>query len=67
MDDRAMRFRDLAIGQTFDFIDPQAGTKNSFFHRCRKISNRSYRTAEDAGAPIMRIGTVACRVFNVEG
>ena len=37
-----MKFRDLQIGDTFDFISPNVGY-NSFFERCTKISTRKYR------------------------
>ncbi|QXV73543.1 hypothetical protein [Rhizobium phage RHph_X2_30] len=57
-------FRHLEIGQTFDFIDPAAGARNSFFEQCRKISARKYIGLVNGRE--YRIGSINARVFNVE-
>lgn len=56
------QFRDLAIGQGFDFIGPDL-TYNSFFLRCTKISPRRY--LDECGAE-HRVGTINAEVFHVE-
>lgn len=52
-------FRNLRIGQSFDFIGPNRS--NSFFLRCVKISTRKYR---DEDGVEHRIGTINCEVFH---
>jgi len=37
-----MKFRELAIGDTFDFVSPNS-MLNSFYNTCEKIGARSYR------------------------
>jgi hypothetical protein len=63
------RFRDLAIGDTFDWVDPAPGASNSFFCKCKKIGARSYETVEPVGAmgKLMdcRVGTINARVYHV--
>lgn len=71
-----LRFRDLAIGQTFDFVDDSRPGYNSFFGRVRKITSRSYVLASfdtTAYSPnryrssdVMRVGSINARVFHVE-
>ena len=65
-----MKFRDLSIGQTFDWIDDANPSHNHFFHRCRKISARKYETVEPGGAmgKLMdcRVGTTSAKVFHVD-
>ena len=39
-----MKFRDLAIGQSFDFINDSNRMLNSFFERCIKTSVRQYQS-----------------------
>lgn len=68
-------FRELAIGQTFDFVDDSRPGDNSFFHRCHKLSARTYgwhvTDWETPGNPLKvitsRVGTINVRVFHVEG
>ena len=38
-----LKFNQLPIGATFDFISPNTGF-NSFFDRCEKISQRKYKS-----------------------
>jgi hypothetical protein len=65
-----MRFKDLTIGQTFDWIDDENPSRNHFFHRCRKISPTKYETVESVGAmgklTDCRVGTTVARVYHVE-
>ena len=57
-----MRFRDLSIGTTFDFIDDANPMHNSFYWRCTKISTRKYRAAGITHT----VGTIDAKVFHVE-
>jgi hypothetical protein len=62
-------FRELAIGDTFDFIGPvphggECRCKyHSFFDRCAKVSSRSYKSL-DSGMK-MTVGTINVEVYNV--
>ncbi len=58
-----MKFKDLEIGEEFDFIAPNNTGYNSFFDRCRKISERRYISIYSGGQYC--IGTANCEVFNV--
>ena len=68
-----MRFRDLAIGDTFDWINPMARERASYHHRCIKISARQYRGMYDTGhaepcyrvGEPMTVGTINASVFSV--
>jgi len=57
-----MKFRDLKIGDTFDFISPNK-LANSFFERCKKISPRRYR----ANKKKYQVGSVHAEVYHVNG
>jgi len=67
------RFRDLAVGQHFDFVD-DSRSFNSFFGRCHKLSARTYgwyvTDWEKAGNPLKvitsRVGSINVQVFHVE-
>ena len=61
-----MKFRDLAVGQTFDFISPAANAQNSFFRPCMKISKRKYRTIGGGTIQTYQVGTIDCEVFHVD-
>lgn len=54
-------FKNLAIGQSFDFISPNR-MMNSFYKRCTKISARKYR---DEDGVEHTIGSHYARVYNV--
>ncbi len=56
-----MKFRDLKIGDTFDFISPDR-MLNSFYERCRKVSARCYR---DDKRNRYEVGTINCDVYHV--
>jgi hypothetical protein len=55
----AMKFRDLPVGEWFDFV---GGDHPSFFLRCQKRSERTYR---DEKFVIHRIGSINAAVYNV--
>jgi len=57
-----MLFRDLTIGQTFDFISDNLQF-NSFFERCTKTGARSY--VSESGLRC-KVGTITVEVFHVE-
>ena len=60
-----MKFRDLSIGDKFDFIGPKPGY-NSYFRRCVKLSTRTYTEVEGEGEPRpMRVGSINVKVFHV--
>lgn len=56
-----MRFRDLNINDTFDFIGPDR-MLNSFYLRCVKVGSRKYND-ENNGSH--RVGSIDCEVFHV--
>jgi hypothetical protein len=62
-----MKFRELAIGQTFDFIGPDR--YNSFYEPCKKISTRKYKYPTGKPKPfdfyIASVGSLDAEVFNV--
>lgn len=59
-----LRFRDLMIGQTFDFVDPALGRFNSYYRRVVKTSTRSY-TEVDNAHNTYRVGSIDAPVFHV--
>lgn len=59
----AVTFRQLEVGQVFDWINPDRPHENSFFEQCRKISSRRYEGLSNGR--IYKVGTVEARVFNV--
>jgi hypothetical protein len=58
-----MKFRDLKIGQSFDFISPNIGY-NSFFHRCKKLTMRKYQ--DISNNQILRVGSINAEVYHVK-
>ena len=59
-------FRDLRIGQTFDFIGPDRQW-NSFYEKCRKVTSRGYVSIENPGRyGTMRVGSIDAEVFHVD-
>lgn len=60
-----MKFRELQVGQTFDFVSPN-GNSNSFFRPCMKTSTRKYRTI--GGGPIQAytVGSINVEVYHVD-
>jgi hypothetical protein len=55
-------FRELAIGQTFDWVNDAAIGSNSFFRPCTKVSARKY--VDDQGTEY-RVGSVNATVYHV--
>jgi hypothetical protein len=60
---KGLRFRDVAINEPFDFIDPAPLARNSFFERCYKTGKRTYR--EFGSNRQHTVGSIHCRVFHV--
>lgn len=58
-----MRFRDLSIGQSFDWINPAKPGYNSFFLRCVKVSIRCYTDSEGYRH---EVGSLNAAVYHVE-
>ena len=56
-----MKFRDLSIFATFDWIDPNS-RNNSFYLRCTKISGRWY---QDENGTKHRVGSINAAVYHV--
>lgn len=68
----AMRFRDLANGQEFDFIDDSRPGYNSFITRVKKVGRFHYApvgtdlaTGQYSMHDIYRVGSINARVFHV--
>lgn len=64
----SMTFRDLHIGDTFDFAEPDI---SSFFKRCRKVSASCYVAVNDNGHDdrfhgTMRAHSMHAPVYHVE-
>jgi len=64
-----MKFKDLLIGDTFDFMDEENPTHNNFFARCEKISKRKYAWGrmEFGGRPESQVGNINVMCFHVKG
>ena len=60
-----MKFRELAIGQEFDFVNDTPGAHNSFFQRCQKISARKYAYGPFRNHEC-QVGSINVEVFHVE-
>ena len=58
------RFRDLQIGDTFDFIDDANPTHNSFYSRCTKIGDRSYQTPHDGQT--YSVGSINAKIYHMQ-
>lgn len=57
-------FKELHVGDSFDWINPAEGAYNSFFQRCVKVDAYRY-TAEDAALGKMRVGSLGATVYHV--
>lgn len=57
-----MTFKELSVGDTFDWINPAGGAYNSFFKRCTKVDNYRY-TADDNVK--YRVGSLSALVYHV--
>lgn len=58
-----VKFRDLQIGDTFDFISPNA-MLNSYHLRCKKLSARTYTPVDAPHA--LRVGSINVEVYHIE-
>ena len=60
-------FRELNVGDTFDFVNDDNRFYNSFYERCTKVSPRCYTWVSTlTGATLQsRVGTVNVHVFHV--
>ena len=60
-------FRDLQVGDTFDFDSGRLGYV-SFFDRCIKTSTRKYQTLERPQdfPEGMEVGTINVNIFNIK-
>ena len=56
------KFRDVKIGQAFDFINDAEPQLTSFWHRCIKTGARTY---ENLTGVKYRIGSVNAKVYHV--
>jgi hypothetical protein len=56
------KFKDLSIGDSFDFISPDR-TLNSFFLRCEKTGPRKYKDSEGTDH---KVGSTSVEVYHVE-
>jgi hypothetical protein len=59
-----MLFRNLQVGDTFDFIADDRPT--TFFARCTKVSARKYTYDGVRPDVTARIGSINCPVWHVE-
>lgn len=60
--DKTPRFKDLSIGDEFDFINPNNRWNVTFFLRCKKISDKKYIDSQEN---THKIGSMNCKVFNI--
>ena len=58
-----MKFRDLQVGDWFDFIAPNR-SHNSFFKRVEKTGPRTYR---DEQGTKYRVGSISVQVYHIGG
>jgi hypothetical protein len=62
-----MYFKRLAIGDTFDFINPGPGAIwTSFYARCTKVSVRCFTWKQEGRTLKGQIGSVYAPVYHVE-
>jgi hypothetical protein len=59
-----IKFKELSIGDTFDFINDEEPHLNSFFARCTKTGPRTYSAGQRQY--IYKVRTVHVAVFHVE-
>jgi hypothetical protein len=60
-------FRELRVGDTFDFIGP-VPRLNSFYERCTKTGLRTYSWFHPERHAVIgtAVGTINCKVYHVE-
>jgi len=59
-----MKFRDLEVGQLFDWVDDSRPGFNSFFKECRKLSIRVYEEAHTGIRHLVR--SINAPVYHVK-
>jgi len=57
-------FGSLKVGDTFDFINDEKPTWNSFYKRCVKTSARTYKALDDSKT-VHKVGSVNAKVYHV--
>ena len=57
-----IKFRDLAVGDSFDFVNDKEPTFTSYFATCTKTGTRTY--VSDDGHK-HRVGSINARVYHV--
>lgn len=60
------QFKDLEVGDTFDWINDAVREKITCFDRFVKNGRRSYKNITTGSIEIMKVGTVEVQVFHVE-
>lgn len=55
------RFRDLKVGERFDWVDLDCSRWNTFFDLCEKISPRKYRSL--VSLMVYEVGSINAQVF----
>lgn len=56
-------FKNLSIGDSFDFINDLTPGYNSFFKRCTKISARKYK---DETGTVYQVGSTKTAVYHIQ-
>lgn len=60
------KFKDLQIGQTFDWINDEKPGQNSFTRPCVKTSARKYRTIAGGQIEHYTVGNINATVYHVD-
>lgn len=69
-DPAVLTFKQLSVGQSFDFIDDRPGALNSYHQRCRKVGARRYEAVGEGRlleGTVMQVGSINAEVFHVGG
>lgn len=62
---KPLRFCDIMVGETFDFINDNKVGYNSFFYRCTKISTRCYTYQHNEHTIKCQVGSVRVNIHHV--
>ena len=57
-------FKDLAIGQSFDWVDDEMRMYNSFYDTCEKTSLQKYKSLHTGLE--YRVGSINAKVFHTD-
>ncbi len=60
-----MTFKQLRVGQQFDFINDSNRMFNSFYHTCKKVSTRKYSYQTPDAEHTICVGSINVEVFHV--